>query len=122
MRFGPRPAKARRWKTRLRVVRLIWILLLGWRQLAAVAAEPRPVDVARLDTEQAKHVEIVSQKISADGRSWPSCSGRWPAILGRLRSDRPRLQDWVRITILGVQEWDVVRYQPIRSGGKSTSI
>ena len=41
---------------------------VGASRALAAAKNPPRVDVVRVDSEQAKHVEIVSQEISADGR------------------------------------------------------
>jgi hypothetical protein len=93
------------------VPRITLALLLCCAPLCAVAGEPRAVDVARVNSDQAKQVEIVSQTLSADGSQlemvFRPLDRRFSVDFDLIGRD----PDWVRITIQGVRKWDVLRYQ-----------
>ncbi len=89
-----------------------WLaLLIGCVPAIAVSAEPRKVDVVRVDSEQAKSVEIVSQKMSADGK----------VLWVELKPNGKRFSvdfdltghtfDRVKITIRRMKKLDIARYQ-----------
>ncbi len=76
----------------------------------AAPKEPLRIDVARVDADQAKHVEIVSQEMSADGRELAivlkPTSQQFTVDFDLTGRDFKR----VRITVRGVKKTEVARY------------
>ena len=89
--------------------RSLVVVLLSAVALAATG-EWRTVDVARVDTDQAKGVEIVSQKMSPDGRQ----------LAIEVRPTKKQFSfdldvsgrdfQHVVVTVRGVRRWQIVRY------------
>jgi hypothetical protein len=109
---GPRPLPAAR---EVRVFRLALAIVIccapvaaRWAQAATI--NPPHVDVVRVDTEQAKHVQIESQEVSADGRELSvvlkPIDGQFTVDFDLIGRDFKR----VRITVLGLKRTEAVRY------------
>jgi hypothetical protein len=90
---------------------LRWLLVaLFWFAPLVAHAAPRPLDIARTNSDQAKIVEIVSQKISPDGGDL--------AIVLKPSTKRfsvdlkfnGRQFQRVKVTIRGVKRLEIARY------------
>ncbi|HEX4142560.1 MAG TPA: hypothetical protein VHY91_03345 [Pirellulales bacterium] len=95
---------------RLALATLVCCAPLATAPVLAAAADPVAVDVARLDVDQVKHVDIVSQLSSADGRELSVVlkpkTGQFSVDFDLVGRDFQR----VRIYVLGAKQGNAARY------------